>query len=283
MAHPHGLPPQLAQLTRTLVMGVVNVTPDSFSDGGRFDTTTNAINHGLELARDGADIVDIGGESTRPGAKRVTLEEEIERVIPVVRELVANSVVVSVDTMRAQVAHQAIDAGAHLINDVSGGLADAAMHSVIAEAQVPYIMMHWRGHSQHMTEKAIYHDVVQDVKAELAAQFAKAIEAGIVADRIVLDPGLGFAKSPEQNWPILKHISDFSILGQPLLVGASRKRFLGDLLSSNDQPRDVSARESATTAVTTLLADKGIWAVRVHDVLAARDAIAVVEKLKGTQ
>lgn len=283
MAHPHGLPPQLAQLTRTLVMGVVNVTPDSFSDGGRFDTTTNAINHGLELARDGADIVDIGGESTRPGAKRVTLEEEIERVIPVVRELVANSVVVSVDTMRAQVAHQAIDAGAHLINDVSGGLADAAMHSVIAEAQVPYIMMHWRGHSQHMTEKAIYHDVVQDVKAELAAQFAKAIEAGIVANRIVLDPGLGFAKTPEQNWPILKHISDFSALGQPLLIGASRKRFLGDLLSSNDQPRDVSARESATTAVTTLLADKGIWAVRVHDVLAARDVIAVVEKLRETQ
>lgn len=283
MAHPHGLPPQLAQLTRTLVMGVVNVTPDSFSDGGRFDTTTNAINHGLELARDGADIVDIGGESTRPGAQRVTLEEEIERVIPVVRELVANSVVVSVDTMRAQVAHQAIDAGAHLINDVSGGLADAAMHSVIAAAQVPYIMMHWRGHSQHMTEKANYHDVVQDVKAELATQFAKAIEAGIVADRIVLDPGLGFAKTPEQNWPILKHISDFSALGQPLLVGASRKRFLGDLLSSNDQPRDVSARESATTAVTTLLADKGIWAVRVHDVLAARDAIAVVEKLRETQ
>lgn len=283
MAHPHGLPPQLAQLTRTLVMGVVNVTPDSFSDGGRFDTTTNAINHGLELARDGADIVDIGGESTRPGAQRVTLEEEIERVIPVVRELVANSVVVSVDTMRAQVAHQAIDAGAHLINDVSGGLADAAMHSAIAEAQVPYIMMHWRGHSQHMAEKANYHDVVQDVKAELAAQFAKAIEAGIVADRIVLDPGLGFAKTPEQNWPILKHISDFSALGQPLLVGASRKRFLGDLLSSNDQPRDVSARESATTAVTTLLADKGIWAVRVHDVLAARDAIAVVEKLRETQ
>jgi len=283
MLHPLGLPAQLAQLTRTLVMGVVNVTPDSFSDGGQFDTATNAIKHGLELARDGADIVDVGGESTRPGAQRVTLQEELERVIPVVQELVANSVVVSVDTMRAQVAQQAIDAGAQLINDVSGGLADAAMYSVIAASQVPYIMMHWRGHSQDMTEKANYLDVVQEVKEELAAQFAKATEAGIAAERIVLDPGLGFAKTPEQNWPILKNISDFSILGQPLLVGASRKRFLGELLSSNGQPREVAEREVATIAVTTLLADKGIWAVRVHDVLAARDAIAVVEKLKGTQ
>ncbi|NBU85500.1 MAG: dihydropteroate synthase [Actinobacteria bacterium] len=283
MSHPQGLPDHLAALSRTLVMGVVNVTPDSFSDGGKFDTETSAVKHGLALANDGADIVDVGGESTRPGAQRVTLEEELNRVIPVVTELVANSVVVSVDTMRAEVAKQAIAAGAYIINDVSGGQADPEMFKIIAEERTPYIMMHWRGHSAHMIEQANYVDVVNEVKAELAMQLAKAIEAGISTDRIVLDPGLGFAKMPEQNWPLLKHISKFSELGCPLLVGASRKRFLGELLATQGQLRDVADRESATTALTTLLASQGVWAVRVHDVIAARDAIAVVEKLKEQQ
>jgi dihydropteroate synthase len=283
MSHPQGLPDHLAALTRTLVMGVVNVTPDSFSDGGKFDTETNAVKHGLALANDGADIVDVGGESTRPGAQRVTLQEELNRVIPVVTELVANSVVVSVDTMRAEVAKQAIAAGAYIINDVSGGQADPEMFKIIAEERTPYIMMHWRGHSAHMIEQANYVDVVNEVKAELAMQLAKAIEAGISTERIVLDPGLGFAKMPEQNWPLLKHISKFSELGCPLLVGASRKRFLGELLATQGQLRDVADRESATTALTTLLASQGVWAVRVHDVIAARDAIAVVEKLKEQQ
>ena len=281
MPHPHGLPTELAQITRTLVMGVVNVTPDSFSDGGKFDTTASAIEHGLKLANDGADIVDVGGESTRPGAQRVTLEQELERVIPVVTELVAKSVVVSVDTMRAAVAEQAISAGAHIINDVSGGQADRAMFSVIAKAQVPYVMMHWRGHSTEMVDNANYQDVVQEVKAELSGQLSKAIEAGIAVERIVLDPGLGFAKSVEQNWPLLKHLSEFIELGAPLLVGASRKRFLGELLASGGVQREVSLREAATTAVTTILAQQNIWAVRVHDVVAARDAIAVVEKLEN--
>lgn len=280
MSHPHGLPQNLVELSRTLVMGVVNVTPDSFSDGGRFDTTTNAIEHGLKLAQDGADIVDIGGESTRPGAQRVTLEQELDRVIPVVAELVANSVVVSVDTMRAEVAEQAIAAGARIINDVSGGQADPEMFAVIAQAQVPYIMMHWRAHSTEMANKANYQDVVQEVKDELASQLAKATDAGIAKTRIVLDPGLGFAKTPEQNWPILRNISEFAELDLPLLIGASRKRFLGELLASTDGPRDVTGREAATTAVTTLLAQQRVWAVRVHDVIAARDAIAVVEKLR---
>ena len=283
MSHPQGLPDHLAALSRTLVMGVVNVTPDSFSDGGKFDTETSAVKHGLALANDGADIVDVGGESTRPGAQRVTLQEELNRVIPVVTELVANSVVVSVDTMRAEVAKQAIAAGAYIINDVSGGQADPEMFKIIAEERTPYIMMHWRGHSAHMIEQANYVDVVNEVKAELAMQLAKATEAGISTDRIVLDPGLGFAKMPEQNWPLLKHISKFSELGCPLLVGASRKRFLGELLATQGQLRDVADRESATTALTTLLASQGVWAVRVHDVIAARDAIAVVEKLKEQQ
>ena len=283
MSHPQGLPDHLAALSRTLVMGVVNVTPDSFSDGGKFDTETSAVKHGLALANDGADIVDVGGESTRPGAQRVTLEEELNRVIPVVTELVANSVVVSVDTMRAEVAKQAIAAGVYIINDVSGGQADPEMFKIIAEERTPYIMMHWRGHSAQMIEQANYVDVVKEVKAELAMQLAKAIEAGISTDRIVLDPGLGFAKMPEQNWPLLKHISKFSELGCPLLVGASRKRFLGELLATQGQLRDVADRESATTALTTLLASQGVWAVRVHDVIAARDAIAVVEKLKEQQ
>ena len=280
MSHPYGLPTHLTDLSRTLVVGVVNVTPDSFSDGGKFDTTTSAINHGLKLARSGSDIVDVGGESTRPGAQRVTLEEELNRVIPVVEQLVANSVVVSVDTMRAEVAKQAIAVGASMINDVSGGQADPEMFAVVAAQQVPYVMMHWRGHSAQMSEQTNYVDIVNEVKVELAMQLAKATVAGISAQRIVLDPGLGFAKTPEQNWPILKHIAQFAELGLPLLVGASRKRFLGELLADDGHLRDVAAREAATTAITTLLASQRVWAVRVHDVLAARDAIAVVEKLK---
>jgi dihydropteroate synthase len=282
MQHPAGLPDHLAQLTRTLVFGVLNVTPDSFSDGGQHASKQAAIQHGLSLAADGADIVDVGGESTRPGADRVTTDEELTRVIPVVQGLVEAGVVVSVDTMRAAVATQAIAAGAQLINDVSGGQADGSMLAAIADANVPFVMMHWRGHSDRMAQLTQYLDVTSDVCAELQAQLESAVSAGVASQRIVLDPGIGFAKTPDQNWPLLAQIAKLQELGHPILVGASRKRFIGELLADENGPRAVDLRESATTAITTIMAQHQVWAVRVHDVSAARDAIAVVEKLRGS-
>jgi dihydropteroate synthase len=282
MQHPAGLPDHLAQLARTLVIGVVNVTPDSFSDGGQHASKQAAIQHGLSLAADGADIVDVGGESTRPGADRVTTDEELTRVIPVVQGLVEAGVVVSVDTMRAAVATQAIAAGAQLINDVSGGQADGSMLATIAGANVPFVMMHWRGHSDRMAQLTQYLDVTSDVCAELQAQLESAVSAGVASQRIVLDPGIGFAKTPDQNWPLLAQIAKLQELGHPILVGASRKRFIGELLADENGPRAVDLRESATTAITTIMAQHQVWAVRVHDVSAARDAIAVVEKLRGS-
>jgi len=282
MQHPAGLPDHLAQLARTLVIGVVNVTPDSFSDGGQHASKQAAIQHGLSLAADGADIVDVGGESTRPGADRVTTDEELTRVIPVVQGLVEAGVVVSVDTMRAAVATQAIAAGAQLINDVSGGQADGSMLATIADANVPFVMMHWRGHSDRMAQLTQYLDVTSDVCAELQAQLESAVSAGVASQRIVLDPGIGFAKTPDQNWPLLAQIAKLQELGHPILVGASRKRFIGELLADENGPRAVDLRESATTAITTIMAQHQVWAVRVHDVSAARDAIAVVEKLRGS-
>jgi dihydropteroate synthase len=282
MQHPAGLPDHLAQLARTLVIGVVNVTPDSFSDGGQHASKQAAIQHGLSLAADGADIVDVGGESTRPGADRVTTDEELTRVIPVVQGLVEAGVVVSVDTMRAAVATQAIAAGAQLINDVSGGQADGSMLATIAGASVPFVMMHWRGHSDRMAQLTQYLDVTSDVCAELQAQLESAVFAGVASQRIVLDPGIGFAKTPDQNWPLLAQIAKLQELGHPILVGASRKRFIGELLADENGPRAVDLRESATTAITTIMAQHQVWAVRVHDVSAARDAIAVVEKLRGS-
>ena len=261
-------------------MGVLNVTPDSFSDGGLFDTTSAAIKHGRELAAHGADIVDVGGESTRPGAHRVTAAEEIARVVPVITELVAADVVVSVDTMRAEVAQAAVAAGAHIVNDVSGGLADPDMVHAVAHMRVPYIAMHWRGFSDRMDELAVYNDVVGEVVSELAERAATAVSAGISPDRLVIDPGIGFAKTAEHNWALLQRLDALAGLGLPVLLGASRKRFLGSLLASSDgTPRDVAQREDATTAITAIAAYAGVWAVRVHEPRAAADAVRVAAAL----
>ena len=275
--------PALPVAPRTLVMGVLNVTPDSFSDGGLYASTDAAIARGLALAAEGADIVDIGGESTRPGAQRVDPAEELARVIPVVEALAAAGVPVSIDTMRAATARAAVAAGACLINDVSGGLADPEMASAAAALDVDYVAMHWRAHSTEMDGRDTYVDVVAEVRAELEARIAALIAAGVDQRRIVLDPGLGFAKVAESNWPLLARMADWSG-GARVLVGASRKRFLGAAIarrsaspgSTESRAAQPSGREHATTAVTTLAAGAGAWAVRVHDVSAACDAIAVV-------
>ena len=282
MNKPAGLPDQLAKRNRTAIMGVLNVTPDSFSDGGLYDTTSKAIAHGLELMGQGADIIDVGGESTRPGAHRVSGDEELSRVIPVIEGLVAQGTPVSIDTMRAHVAQTAVHSGAVLVNDVSGGLADTEMLKVVATLNVPYVMMHWRAHSTEMNSKSQYTDVVAEVISELCARIEAAIDAGIAPEHIVLDPGIGFAKLPEHNWPILSNLHKLSELGFPLLVGASRKRFLGELLTDNSGPRDVQHRDFATTAITTVLAEQHVWAVRVHNVQAAHDAVSVVQALRGS-
>lgn len=283
MLIPSGLPKKLSELNRTLVMGVLNVTPDSFSDGGKFSTAKTAISHGLQMAKDGADIVDIGGESTRPGAQRISVQEELDRVIPVVEALTKENIFVSVDTMRSQVAKVAIDAGACIINDVSGGKADPEMFKVLSATPIPYIMMHWRGHSTEMMTLTNYDDVVSDVCDELQAQVNLAVSAGIELSRIVLDPGIGFAKTPEQNWPILGQLDELQNLGLPILMGASRKKFLGELLSENGQSRDIDGREAATTAISALMAAWSIWAVRVHDVRASSDAVKVVQRIMQEQ
>lgn len=251
-----------------LVMGILNVTPDSFSDGGEFETFESAVAHGLAMLAEGADIIDIGGESTRPGAERITEEEELSRVIPVVEELVKHGAVISIDTMRSGVARAAVDAGATYINDVSGGLADTQMHQVAAELGTKYIVMHWRGHSVDMNSKAIYSDVVQEVKTELMEQVGKALAAGIAKEKIILDPGIGFAKESEHNWELIHHITEIVDLGYPVLVGASRKRFLG-----GDSPLE---REVATLKITEDLLDTGIWGVRVHSVAPHKEVIARV-------
>jgi len=264
-------------LGRTRVMGVVNVTPDSFSDGGRHGDTAAAVRHGLRLLEQGADLLDVGGESTRPGAGRVTVAEELRRVVPVVAALAAAGAVVSVDTMRGACAAAALDAGAQLVNDVSGGLDDPDMLALVAAAEVGYVAMHWRGPSSDMQSRASYGDVVADVSAELLARRDAAVAAGIDPQRLVLDPGLGFAKDAGHNWALLGRMSELVALGQPLLVGASRKRFLGTLLGSAagvDRPTD--GRDAATAAVTVLAAQAGAWAVRVHEVSASADAVRVV-------
>ena len=276
MTHPRGLPTPLAGLARPVVMGVVNVTSDSFSDGGRHLDPDVAIAHGLALAEAGADLVDVGGESTRPGAERIDASVERDRVIPVVHGLVDAGVPVSVDTMRASVARAAVDAGAILVNDVSGGLADPAMLPTVASLQTPIVLMHWRGHSAHMNDLAVYGDVVAEVLRELGERVDAAVEAGIARERIVVDPGLGFAKEADHNWDLLASLPLLASLGLPLLVGASRKRFLGSLLADEDgTPRPVDDRDLATLAVTALCAAEGVWGVRVHDVRGAQDAVRV--------
>jgi dihydropteroate synthase len=241
-----------------LVMGILNVTPDSFADGGRHNEFDDAVAHGLAMIAEGVDIIDIGGESTRPGADRVSEEEELERTIPVITELVKHGVTISIDTMRASTAEAAVKAGASIINDVSGGLADSRMLQMAARLQVPYIAMHWRGQSKDMNSKAIYGDVVNDVIAELNERIEAALDAGIQKDKLIIDPGLGFAKDAEHNWAIIDSIDRFVALGYPVLVGGSRKRFLGG--SSPDE------REAATIELTKRLGATGVWAVRVHSV-----------------
>ena len=280
MLRPAGLPSQISALERTAVFGVLNVTPDSFSDGGMHSSTIDAVTHGLALMQQGADVIDVGGESTRPGAERVSEDEELARVIPVIKELVNNGATVSIDTMRSQVARAAVQSGAQIVNDVSGGLADANMFKVVAELQVPYILMHWRGHSTEMEKLSRYQDVTVEVISELQTRIQTAEDAGINLDYLVVDPGIGFAKNSEHNWSLLKNLNQFQNLNCPLLIGASRKRFIGELLADEQGPRDVLNRDFASTALTTVLAERNVWAVRVHQVQAARDAIAVIEALR---
>ena len=264
-------------MSRTVVMGILNITPDSFADGGKYLSKDDAVLGGRRLVVEGADIIDVGGESTRPGAERVSETEELKRVIPVIKELVKDGAVVSVDTMRAEVAKEAIAVGATYINDVSGGLADEKMATVIASnPKVQYIVMHWRGHSKNMQEQAIYKDVVKEVKEELDERVSSLLKAGVSNEQIILDPGIGFAKESEHNWQILQNIDRIQLLGYPLLIGVSRKRFLGELINAKD-PND---REAATIALTTELARLKVWGVRTHAVKAHQDAISVIERMR---
>jgi dihydropteroate synthase len=270
---------------RCLVMGVVNVTPDSFSDGGRWFGAEAAIEHGLELVAQGADIVDVGGESTRPGAQRVPVDEELRRVKPVITALVRAGVVVSVDTMRAQVAEWALEAGVHLVNDVSGGLADPYMPRLVAKAGVPYVVMHWRGHSHDMYSRAVYVDVVREVHDELARRIEAVTREGVDPSMIVIDPGLGFSKNPAargpdaHNWQLLAGLRELATIGGrdfPVLLGASRKRYLSRLFDAEGaEPRPFLENDAATAAITAIAATAGAWCVRVHRVPANADAVRV--------
>ncbi len=275
MRHVAGLP----QAPRTLVMGVVNVTPDSFSDGGRWHEPERAVEHGLDLLGQGADLLDVGGESTRPGATRPLVSEELDRVLPVITSLVQAGAMVSVDTMRSEVADAALRAGAVLVNDVSGGLADPEVLQVVAHHQASYVAMHWRAHADSMQAHTDYDDVVADVCRELGDRVEAALAAGIAEDRIAVDPGLGFAKTHDHNWSLLAALGAVAQVGPPVLVGSSRKGFLGALLADPDgAPRPVLEREDATTALTTIAAAAGVWCVRVHEVRASLDAVRVVAR-----
>jgi dihydropteroate synthase len=265
-------------------MGIVNVTPDSFSDGGRWDTTESAVAHGRDLLEQGADLLDIGGESTRPGATRPLVAEELDRVVPVIRELASGGAVVSVDTMRAEVAEAALAAGAQIVNDVSGGLADPRILEVVAGSDASYVAMHWRAHADRMRDFTDYSPdgVVATVRRELAERLDAAEAAGIARERVVLDPGLGFAKEPHHNWELLTHLDVLRGLGCPLLVGASRKSFLGTLLAADGVSRPVDDREHAHAALVALLAGRSVDVLRVHDVRATLDALAVAAAMTET-
>lgn len=269
--------------TSVQVMGVVNVTDDSFSDGGRYLDPARAVEHGVALAAQGAAIVDVGGESTRPGAMRVEAAVETARVLPVVKELAAQGITVSIDTMHAAVAAAALENGASIVNDVSGGRADPAMAHVLADAKVPWVMMHWRSvGADQPHDVPVYHDVVAQVRDELLAGVDAALAAGVEQDNVIIDPGLGFAKTGQHNWALLHALSQFVSTGIPVLVGASRKRFLGTLLADPDgAPRPPDGRETATAVVSALAALHGVWGVRVHDVQASVDALKVVEAWGG--
>ena len=264
-------------LERTLVMGILNVTPDSFADGGRHFDFESAINRAKEMISEGVDVIDVGGESTRPGADRVTEEIERDRVIPVITELAELGVTLSIDTTRANIAQAAIGAGATIVNDVSGGLADSKMAALIASnPTIQYVAMHWRGHSKDMQKAAEYKNVVSEVRDELEDRVIALTKLGVLPEQIILDPGIGFAKTSEHNWELLKNIDRLNLLGFPVLVGISRKRFLGDLLGAPS----ADDRESASIALTTYLAKAGVWGVRTHSVKPHRDAIAVVEEMR---
>jgi dihydropteroate synthase len=282
-ARPVGLPESLAGLGRTAVMGICNVTPDSFSDGGSYLEAQAAIDHGLDLIRRGADLVDVGGESTRPGAERIDESVELDRVLPVIAGLAGHGVAVSIDTTRSGVARQAVEAGAVIVNDVSGGLADPAMLPEVARLGVPYILSHWRGHSATMDRLDSYRDVVQEVRDELGQRLGAAVEAGVGPARIVLDPGLGFAKAGANNVPLLAHLEVLQGLGHPVLIGASRKRFLAEALGpgADGSPRPPRDRDAATAAVTALVAALGVWAVRVHEPAANADAVRIAHSWRA--
>ena len=258
-------------------MGVLNVTPDSFSDGGRYADIPAAVEAGIDMAANGAQWVDVGGESTRPGAPRVSLETELERVVPVVSALADAGVSVSIDTTRAAVARACVAAGARMVNDVSGGLADEDMLPAVADLEVDYVAMHWRAHSASMQEFTAYDDVVDDVANALGERLAACEAAGIAPARVVLDPGLGFAKEPHHNWELLHGLPRLVAIGPRILVGASRKRFLGELLAVDGVPREPADRDAATAAVSALAAAHGAWGVRVHDVPGTRDAVLVAQ------
>jgi dihydropteroate synthase len=282
----HARPPRyvegLPQPGRCLVMGVLNVTPDSFSDGGRYLDPSSALKHGRDLVVEGADLVDVGGESTRPGAARPSPQEELDRVLPVVSTLAAEGVLVSVDTMRAVVAEEAVRAGAVLVNDVSGGRADADMLPVVARLQSPYVLMHWRAHSRDMEQHTQYGDVVDDVIHELREQLDAALSAGIDPGRVAVDPGIGFSKTADQNWDVLGRMERLHDLGHPLLIATSRKRFLGALLAdASGTLRPPELREDGTTATSALAAAAGAWCIRTHLVRPTLDAVRVAGRWAG--
>ncbi|WP_022882926.1 dihydropteroate synthase [Gryllotalpicola ginsengisoli] len=261
----------------TVIMGVLNVTPDSFSDGGRFESVDAAVAHAVELTEQGADLIDVGGESTRPGAPRVPVEQELGRVLPVIEQLTARGIRTSIDTMNAQTARAAVAAGTEWINDVSGGQADPEMFAAAAELECGFMLSHWRGHSADMNALAHYGDAAFDVRDELRRQVDKALDAGVHGSRLIVDPGLGFAKDHGHNWRILGRLDVLEELGYPVLIGASRKRFLGRLLP-DDAP--IQARDLPTAVISALAAHSGVWGVRVHDVVSTRVALAVVDAWK---
>lgn len=265
------------QSQRTKVMGILNVTPDSFADGGRHFTFSDALSRAEEMVSEGVDIIDIGGESTKPGSERVSAEEEEQRVLPVLSEIVKLGVPISIDTTRASLAEKAIALGVKYVNDVSGGLADEKMYSLIAKnPEVQYIAMHWRGHSKNMQDLAQYRDVVFEVREEIESRVNAAIDSGVNPEQIIIDPGIGFSKLANHNWELLRNIDRLALLGYPILIGASRKRFLGELTGATSPDQ----REAASIALTTLVARHDVWAVRTHSVKPHRDAIETVEAMR---
>lgn len=265
---------------RPVILGILNVTPDSFSDGGTHDDPTSAVAFAEELMASGADIVDVGGESTRPGAERLPVEEEQRRVVPVIRELVARGIPVSIDTMNAGTAAIAAELGASIINDVSAGAADPDMPRVAAESGLMFVAMHSRGPSSTMNERAVYRDAVTEVRIELEYRIADLITQGVRPERIIVDPGIGFSKNPDQDWQLLGSLHELRVLGHPLLVGASRKRFLADLLPVGAKVRE---RDTATSIISALAAEAGVWGVRVHDVRSTAAALDVWTRMSGVR